>query len=221
MTNQPDPSGSEEQPPAPETWWKRVWKFTDHSTVGQIVGGAALAVILAVATGVFVSGGKSSEKPEAGPTGTPSGQDTTSQSASPESLSLTATATPDPRPRQVFAGRLVIPMDKGGEKTDLDTVPPRNIRYGEEGGDISYSNELLRANDPDDTGASFGRYAGEGNPTLAQCEHTVQEASISQFVEPERRAWICILTEEGSVIAFKISTVGRAVEGQATIWHTQ
>jgi hypothetical protein len=154
-----------------------------------------------------------------GPTGTLPGQATTSQPASPESLSLTASATPEPRPRQVFAGWLVIPEEKDGEKKDLDTVPPRNTRYGEEGGDISYdpSFDWLEA---DDTGASLGQYTGEGNPTLAQYEHAAQ-AGEGGKAYLERRAWICILTEEGSVVAFKISTVGRAVEGQATIWHTQ
>jgi hypothetical protein len=215
-------SGSAGEMPS-RSVWRRIWDITNHGTVAQVVGGAILTGMLLVVGSVWavVSTGDNRSSPSArmstAPSASPSSQPvappiSTLESPDPTASSSTSIpATFEP----VFTGRLVV----GGHK-EIDTVPPRSL-------DAFVTGDLYFNSFGDDIqaegGASLGIFTGTGAPTLAQCEQTAQaEGTTDTPIEPQRGDWLCVGTESGSVLAWKITRVDESyLEGDATIWHVE
>lgn len=216
MADQPDPP---QESPESEGWRDRLWKITDHGSVGQVVGGLILAALLGILG--YCANAAGSGTPNNG-LGTPPTLSSPPTQAAPQMLRTdppdpTASSTTSFRPSSepVFTGRLVV----GGEK-EIDTVPPRSLEYFETG-DLYFNavGDYIKAKD----GASLGRFTGNGAPTLAQCDETAQAAGAGYTsFEPKRGDWLCVRTEAASVLAWKITKVDeRYLEGDATIWHLE
>jgi hypothetical protein len=111
--------------------WRRIWDVTDHATVGQVVGGIVLAIILALAgvAGTVLFQGKSNNSGK----NPISGQGITQSTQGPSPSDVTSvdpSSTPTsstPSPVATWASALLLRTGDG--QYDEDTATMENTRY--------------------------------------------------------------------------------------------
>lgn len=217
MADGPEPPESDNK----INWRRRIWDITNHGMVAQVLGGLIVIAITAIITTIlatsFNRGDAETPAPEAS---TPSQATTSVRSQAPSSFPTESTggSAGSPSPPDTFTGRLVI--GKIRDK-DIDTNPPSNLHWDSDA-DIGYgTNDGPALLNPEFGNPSIARYKGVGNPTRSTCDQTAQAEGTSR-AEVTKGTWICVRTEYGTVMAFKVTKVTNdSVEGEATIWYPE